>query len=53
MIRGSLWTGDLEVRVGGSARIEFCEECMALADRIGLGNNVPRVMQVSSWQEVL
>jgi hypothetical protein len=52
-ILGSLWTGDLLVQVGGSAIIDYCEACMQLIDGIGLGNNVPRVMTVSSWQEVL
>lgn len=51
-ILGSLWTGDLVVQVGGSAIIEYCDACMALADAIGTGNNVPRAMVVTSWQEV-
>ncbi len=51
-ILGSLWTGDLVIQVGGSAVIEYCEACMALADGVGTGNNVPRIMTVSSWQEV-
>jgi hypothetical protein len=51
-IVGSLWTGDLVVQVGGSAIIKYCEECMALADGIGTGNNVPRAMVVASWEEV-
>ncbi len=51
-IVGSLWTGDLVVQVGGSAIIDFCIECMALANGAGSGNNVPKVMSVTSWQEV-
>jgi hypothetical protein len=51
-ILGSLWTGDLVVQVGGSAIIEYCDACMALADGIGTGNNVPRAMVVTSWQEI-
>jgi hypothetical protein len=53
VILGSLWTGDLVVQVGGSAIIDFCLECMELADGTGNGQNVPRLMSVSSWQEVL
>jgi hypothetical protein len=52
-ILGSLWTGDLVVQVGGSAIIDFCLECMELADGTGNGQNVPRIMSVASWQEVL
>jgi len=52
-IVGSLWTGDLIVQVGGSAIIDFCLECMNLANGTGNPNNVPRSMQVASWQEVL
>jgi hypothetical protein len=50
-ILGSLWTGDLVVQVGGAAVIKYCEACMALADGIGTGNNVPRTMAVTYWQE--
>jgi len=52
-IAGSLWTGHLVIHAGGSAIIDFCSECMALADAAGNGNNVPRLMSVVSWQEVL
>jgi hypothetical protein len=52
-ILGSLWTGDLVVQVGGSAIVDFCLACMELADSIGNGQNAPRLMSVSSWQEVL
>lgn len=52
-IVGSLWTGDLVVQVGGSAIIDFCLECMQLADGTGNGQNAPRIMSVASWQEVL
>jgi hypothetical protein len=53
MILGSLWTGDLVVQVGGSAIIDYCEACMELVDSLAPGLIVPRVMAVSSWQEVL
>lgn len=53
-IFGSLWTGHLNIKVGGSAVAHYCTECMSLVDRIGGGNNaVPRPMRVVSWQEVL
>jgi hypothetical protein len=52
-ILGSLWTGDLVVQVGGSAIIDYCLECMELADGTANGQNVPRIMSVASWQEVL
>jgi hypothetical protein len=52
-IAGSLWTGNLVIHAGGSAIIDFCSECMDLADATGNGNNVPRLMSVVSWQEVL
>jgi len=51
-ILGSLWTGDLVVQVGGSAVIEMCEACMALANTLGGMTNVPRFMTVASWEEV-
>ena len=49
-IRGSLWTADFDLKVGGSASVKYCDECLRLA---GNNNNYPRPMQVSSWQEVL
>jgi PilX N-terminal len=53
-ILGSLWTGDLQVRVGGHARVNYCDTCLQLVDSITNPNNlVPRPMVVSSWQEVL
>ena len=51
-IKGSLWTADFDVEVGGSAIVDYCEDCLALADTIGGGGNVPRAMQVTSWGEL-
>jgi hypothetical protein len=52
-IAGSLWTGDVEVHVGGAAIIAYCSECLALADGVGNGNNFPKRMNVVSWREIL
>ena len=52
MILGSLWTGDLVVKVGGSAIVNYCEFCMNLANDVGNGA-VPRAMAIASWEEVL
>lgn len=52
-ILGSLWTGDLSVRVGGSAIVDYCQFCMTLADGAGVGGNIPGTMQVVYWEEVL
>lgn len=51
-ILGSLWTGDLVVQVGGSAIIDLCEECMSIANGLNGGTNVPRFMEVASWEEL-
>jgi hypothetical protein len=52
MILGSLWTGDMVVKVGGSAVVDYCEFCMSLANNVGNGA-VPRAMAIASWEEVL
>jgi len=53
-ILGSLWTGDLDIKVGGSAIVDYCDACMRLVDNMSNATNtVPRPMQVSSWGEVL
>lgn len=53
-ILGSLWTGDLTIRVGGSAIVNYCDACMRLVDDMDGGNGtVPRPMRVVSWREVL
>lgn len=53
-ILGSLWTGNLSIRVGGSAIISYCHECMGLADFIGgQANLLPRPMSVVAWGEAL
>ena len=54
-ILGSLWTGDLNIKVGGSAIVDYCEACLKMVDNIDAGNGgaTPRPMRVVSWQEVL
>ncbi|MFQ5665055.1 MAG: PilX N-terminal domain-containing pilus assembly protein [Candidatus Binatia bacterium] len=54
-IRGALWTGHLQVQVGGSAIIDYCDACLRLVADSASGNligNVPRPMSVVSWQEL-
>jgi hypothetical protein len=52
-IIGSLWTGDLNVRVGGSAIIDYSTQALTLADAITNGGNpVPRPMMITAWTEV-
>ena len=54
-ILGSLWTGNFEIKVGGSAIVNYCRECLEMVDGIvpGPANLVPRAMSVTSWSEVL
>jgi hypothetical protein len=53
-ILGSLWTGNLEIKVGGHAAVDYCDDCLRLADGIAPPDNlIPRPMKVVSWQEVL
>lgn len=53
-ILGSLWTGHLDIKVGGSAIVDYCDACMRMVDNIDAGNGAtPRPMRVVSWQEVL
>jgi Tfp pilus assembly protein PilX len=52
-ILGSLWTGDLNVRVGGSAIIDYSSQALALADAVANGGNpIPRPMMITAWSEV-
>ncbi len=54
MILGSLWTGHLDIKVGGNATVNYCDQCMRLVDNMAAGGGmVPRPMRVVSWQEVL
>lgn len=56
VIRGSLWTGDLEVTVGGSAVVEYCSECLnSVANGAGPDGAqlLPQAVQAVSWREVL
>ena len=53
-IQGSLWTGHLDIKVGGSAIIDYCDACLRLADQTSTTTaNIPRPMTVVSWQEVM
>jgi hypothetical protein len=52
-ILGSLWTGNLEIEVGGSAIIDYCHDCLQLVDNIGGAvNTIPRPMSIVSWREI-
>lgn len=53
-ILGSLWTGNLQIVVGGSAIVNYCETCLELVDEVGgIEGTLPRPMRVVSWQELL
>jgi cytoskeletal protein CcmA (bactofilin family) len=53
-VLGTLWTGHLEIKVGGSAVIDYCSTCLQLVDGIAPPDNlIPRPMKVISWQEIL
>jgi hypothetical protein len=53
-VLGTLWTGHLEIKVGGSAAVKYCEDCLQLVDGIAPPNTlIPRPMKVTSWEEVL
>jgi hypothetical protein len=53
-IVGSLWTGALNIQVGGSAIIDYCDACLRLVDNMDNANgSLPKPMQVVSWGEVL
>lgn len=50
---GSLWTGHLKIKVGGSAIVNYCDACLRLIDNVGGATNVvPRPMRITSWQEL-
>ncbi len=50
---GSLWTGHLQIKVGGSAIVNYCDACLRLIDNVGGAVNVvPRPMRITSWQEL-
>ena len=53
-VLGSLWTGNLDIRVGGSAILNYCHECLELVDTMG-GQSalLPRPMSILTWSEVL
>lgn len=52
-IIGSLWTGDLNVTVGGSAIIDYSKDALQIADQITNGGSpVPKPMIMTSWTEV-
>ena len=52
-ILGSLWTGNLIIKVGGSAIVDYCNTCLQMVDGMNGGNSMPRPMKVLSWQEEL
>ena len=53
-VLGSLWTGHLDIKVGGSAIVDYCDACMRMVDTMDSVNGAtPRPMQVVAWQEVL
>lgn len=53
-IYGSLWTGHLDIKVGGHAIVNYCTTCLSYADNIGgINGALPRPMKVVSWREVL
>lgn len=52
-ILGALWTGDLNVKVGGSAIIDYSTAALNLADQVDNGGSpVPKPMLMTSWREV-
>jgi hypothetical protein len=53
-IMGSLWTGHLDIRVGGHALVNYCSACLSLVDNIGgISGTLPRPMRIVYWEEVL
>lgn len=52
-ILGSLWTGDMVVKVGGSAIIDYCEVCLNMIVPPTGGGYVPQTVALTSWEEVL
>jgi Tfp pilus assembly protein PilX len=52
-IYGSLWTSGIQIRVGGSAIVGYCSNCLNLADGLSTTGILPRTMSVSSWKEVI
>jgi hypothetical protein len=53
-INGSLWTGDLAIKIGGDATLDYCQACLNLVDNTGGGGggNLARPMTILSWQEL-
>ena len=53
-ILGSLWTGELNITVGGSAIVDYCHACLQMVHNMDAINGAtPRPMRVVSWGEVL
>jgi hypothetical protein len=52
-LTGSLWTSQLNVQLGGSMIVDYCQECLQMIDGVSVGNTnaVPRPMRIVSWQE--
>jgi hypothetical protein len=54
MILGSIWTTNVSIGVGGSAIIDYCYECLWIADNVGgTPGAIPRSMRIVSWSDVL
>ena len=45
---GSLWTNDLNLRVGGSAVAKYSSAALALANAVGGGGALPAPLQITS-----
>jgi hypothetical protein len=52
-VLGSLWTGDMVVKIGGSAIADYCEFCLNLIMSPQGGSYTPKAMSMTSWQELL
>ena len=54
MVLGSIWTTNVSVGVGGSALVDYCYECLWIADGVGgTPGAIPRSMRIISWSDVL
>lgn len=49
---GSLWTGDFDIKIGGSCIVDYSRAAMELANATGGGNATPATMTITSWSEV-
>jgi PilX N-terminal len=52
-VYGSLWTGDLAIKIGGDATLDYSQAALNLIDNVGGGGgNLARPMSIVSWQEL-